>query len=422
MHRPLLKKLAATLWGGDPGTLQRLFMVVGAISILVILLGSAWGFKTVFTAHVVRMAEADAVAICELMLDFSQDDFLKGEGAGRSVQVTHDDIIRLDLGVAPFRDHMQVTKVKIFDRSGRVVYSTDKQIIGKVDAANPRLARALSGKIDTELKEKKVADLKEERKFTAKVVETYVPIRNTGGQVIGAFEVYLLIGKYDQAVKRGQLLTILIMAVVLFGAFAASHRIIGQSVRQVREAHGQLQQIAITDALTGVANHGYLVLRGREEFDRALRSYAVRDDKGLGCILLDLDHFKQVNDRYGHLVGDQVLKEFVQRLQTVLRPYDLLGRYGGEEFMVLIPESSRQDVCQVAQRMLDVIRQEPFSSDAGPLAVTASAGVALSSLRDAKLEELLKRADDNLYHAKRGGRDRACCESRASCTCPAVDS
>lgn len=421
MRQSTLKRLIGMLWGTDPGTLQRLFMVVGSLSIAVILLTSAWGFKAVFTSHVVRMAEEDAVAVCEMMLDFAQHNIMKGVGVNRSIVVTPEDISRLDHDTAPFLDHLHVTKVKIFDHESRIVYSTDKKVIGKIDEKNPRLMYALNGAVDTKLKEKRVGDLAEEKGFTVKIVETYVPIKNDIGQVVGAFEVYLLIDKYEQALRRGQLLTTLIMAVVLFGAFAVSHRIIGQSVRQVRDAHGLLQQVAITDGLTGVANHGYLVLRGREEFDRAKRSYSANGEKGLGCILLDLDHFKQINDRYGHLVGDQVLKSFVQRVQAVLRPYDLLGRYGGEEFMVLIPETSARETCLVAQRILEGTRRQPFETDAGPLTVTSSAGANVSLENDSCFEELLKRADDYLYQAKHNGRDRVCCAPDAACVCPGVD-
>ncbi|CAH2030509.1 GGDEF domain-containing protein [Trichlorobacter ammonificans] len=396
-------------WGENPAALQKLFMIVGSLSIAVILLASTWGFKTVFTGHVVRMAEADAVAVCELMLDFVHDAILKGENSNRSVAVSPGDIDRLDREIANFVDHLHVIKVKIFDHDHRIVYSTDKAIIGKVDAENPRLRRALYGSIDTELKEKKITDLKEEKGFTQKVVETYVPIRNEVGMVVGSFEIYLLIDRYDRALRRALVLTTLIMAVVLLGTFAVSHLLIGQSVRQVREAHTLLHRTAITDSLTGVANHGYLVSRGAEEFDRARRGYAVGGDKGLGCVLLDLDRFKQVNDTYGHLIGDQVLREFTRRIQTILRPYDLLGRYGGEEFVVLLPEASTAETCSIAERMLETVRREPFLTDAGELTITASGGTATSRDSDRSLEELLKRADDNLYQAKRDGRDRVCC-------------
>lgn len=415
MHN-MMKRLAGTAHGNSPGTLQNLFMVVGGLSIAFILITSVWGFRTVFSSHVLRMAETDAVAVCELMLDFAKNSFLKGNTDNRSVAVTPEDINRLDSRVAPFIDHFNITKVKIFDAKHRIVYSTDKSIIGKVDTANPRLQRALFGFIDTELKEKRTGDIAGEKGITQKVVETYVPIKNDVGLVVGSFEIYLLIDKYDRAIQRVLVIATLIMTVVLLGTFAVSYRIIGQSVRQTREAHILLQKIAITDALTGVANHGYLVQRGNEELTRAQRSYGVTGEKGLGCILLDLDHFKQVNDTHGHLTGDQVLHEFAQRLQTVLRPYDLLGRYGGEEFMALLPETPPDDTCKIARRMIDTIRQQPFKTDAGLLTITASCGTATSSETDQRLEDLLKRADDNLYCAKRSGRNRVCCDPDHICT------
>lgn len=399
---------AGKLRGSDPGMLKRLFVVVGGLSIICILLGSAWGFRMVFTSYVVKMAESDALAICELILDFSQDRILKGAEESRKVAMSSAGIANLDANMAPFMDHMDVTKVKIFDLNHRIVYSTDKNIIGKVDYTNQRLLNALAGNVDTELKEKKTPDLRGESVFTQKVVETYVPIKNNQNKVVGSFEIYLLISKYDKAIQRGMILTTMIMALVLIGTFAISYLIIRKTVLQVQDAHGLLQQVAVTDALTGTANRGYLVLRGKEEFDRAQRSYGLSGNKGLGCLLLDLDHFKLVNDTYGHLVGDQVLCEFVARVQQVLRPYDLLGRYGGEEFMVLLPETSSEEAFQIAARVLEVVRERAFVYGDFELKITTSAGVATSYLQDQTFDALIKRADDNLYTAKQKGRDQVC--------------
>ena len=389
-------------------------MVVGGFSVAIILFGSTWGFRSVFTDSIVKMAEADAVAIGELLLDFAKDEIMKGD-ASKYVAVTPDDIVRLDHGVAPFIDHLNVTKIKIFDRNFRVVYSTDKSIIGKLDRENPRLLHALGGSVDTKMKEKITPDLHEEKRFTQKIVETYVPIKNDLGLVVGSFEIYLLVDRYDQANRRGLVLITLIMAAVLLGTFAVSYLIIGKSARQVQDAHALLQHVAITDALTGVANRRHLFLRGKEELERARRSCGKTGGSGLGCIILDLDDFKKVNDNYGHLVGDQVLREFIKRVQSLDRPYDLLGRYGGEEFVALLPETSPEETCRIAARMLGAVRERQFETAAGLITVTASAGVSTSISEDKELEELLKRADDNLYQAKRSGRDRAFCDNAIRC-------
>ncbi|NTV50219.1 MAG: GGDEF domain-containing protein [Geobacteraceae bacterium] len=414
MSSDMFEKQQGTKNVANIKSLQKLFMVVGVFSIAIILFGSTWGFKSVFTDSIVKMAEADAVSFCELLLDFAKDDIMKGD-ASKYVVVTPDDIVRLDHGVSPFVDHLNVIKIKIFDRNSRVVYSTDKSIIGKLDKENPRLLRALNGSVDTKMKEKKTPDLREEKIIIQKIVETYVPIKNDLGLVVGSFEIYLLVDRYDQANRRGLVLITLIMATVLLGTFAVSYGVIGQSVRQVQDAHGLLQQVAITDALTGVANRRHLFIRGKEELDRVRRSCGKTGGRGLGCIILDLDNFKKVNDNYGHLVGDQVLLEFVKRVQSLDRPYDLLGRYGGEEFVVLLPETSSEETCSVAVRMLGAVREKPFETTAGFISVTASAGASTSIGEDSQLEELLKRADDNLYQAKRSGRDRVFCDNDAQC-------
>jgi len=145
--------------------------------------------------------------------------------------------------------------------------------------------------------------------------------------------------------------------------------------------------------------------RGEEEFERIQRSSGAHR-KSLGCIMLDLDFFKQVNDSKGHMAGDQVLHEVARRLKNSIRPYDVVGRYGGEEFVVLLPDTSFEQSLLVADRIRNKIRTEPFIVEGEPLAITASLGVSGSGEGDRALTEIIKRADEALYKAKADGRDR----------------
>ena len=150
------------------------------------------------------------------------------------------------------------------------------------------------------------------------------------------------------------------------------------------------------DALTGVLNRGAFFARARSMFDESRRL-----DRPLSVALLDLDNFKQINDGYGHAVGDHVLTDFCQAVRRTLRPTDIMGRYGGEEFVLLLPDLAREGSAALAQRV-----RAALSPSAELPAYTASIGVATLGPDTADIDELLNDADKALYRAKSKGRDR----------------
>ncbi|MCE9645839.1 MAG: diguanylate cyclase [Chloroflexi bacterium] len=160
------------------------------------------------------------------------------------------------------------------------------------------------------------------------------------------------------------------------------------------------QDQAITDPLTGIYNRRGLFQIGEFEFLRARRI-----NRPFSALLFDIDHFKEVNDRHGHTIGDQVLCELADRCRTGSRAVDLVCRYGGEEFIVLLPETNLESARSVAERLRQKIMKDPFESDAGTLEITISIGVAESNEYDT-LQTLIERADIALYEAKRGGRNQ----------------
>jgi two-component system cell cycle response regulator len=128
---------------------------------------------------------------------------------------------------------------------------------------------------------------------------------------------------------------------------------------------------------------------------------------GTAVMMFDIDHFKQVNDRYGHSAGDDVLRELAERSLRQVRSVDLVARVGGEEFVVVMPETNLAGAAVVADRMRLAVADEPFVLGSGEkLPVTISIGVAITAESGESLDALLKRADDALYAAKNGGRNR----------------
>lgn len=129
----------------------------------------------------------------------------------------------------------------------------------------------------------------------------------------------------------------------------------------------------------------------------------------LGLIMVDLDHFKKVNDSLGHLAGDEVLRGVGQRLSSAVRVYDSVGRCGGEEFLILAPGCTPPELISQAERMRTTVAAEPFRTSAGDINLTASfgvVGVSLTAADTVEREALLRAADDALYQAKAKGRNR----------------
>src|ERR1700730_13843553 len=182
----------------------------------------------------------------------------------------------------------------------------------------------------------------------------------------------------------------------------------GKRVLELQEAllHAQqaLQFQAEHDPLTSLWNRGAIFKVMERE---AQRSYRTR--KSLGIVMADLDHFKEINDSYGHLVGDAILKETGSRLAAAVRNYDWVGRYGGEEFLIIVAGCDASGLSGSAGRLRESVGGRPFESSVGPLSVTLSLGAVIAEPRKMETldcEALLRRADEALYAAKANGRNR----------------
>ncbi len=172
---------------------------------------------------------------------------------------------------------------------------------------------------------------------------------------------------------------------------------------QLRSSLDASVELAITDPLTGLFNRRYL-----EASIAKLMQRAAAPGRSLSLLLADIDHFKSVNDTYGHLAGDHVLREFAYRLRRLMRTSDLVCRLGGEEFIVVMPDTPLDVARQVGERVCASIAAEPFRGgrDNSSLTITASVGVATLGEVNEGVEEFLDRVDLALYAAKRDGRNR----------------
>ncbi|WP_460447600.1 GGDEF domain-containing protein [Angustibacter aerolatus] len=165
--------------------------------------------------------------------------------------------------------------------------------------------------------------------------------------------------------------------------------------------HREAQRLSVTDPLTGAGNLRHMTTTLAREVERSTRF-----DRPLSVLLLDLDHFKNVNDTYGHTVGDAVLRELARRLASVVREVDTVARYGGEEFVVVTPETDTLGAEHLAERICETVREEPFVVGDDVVVVTVSVGVASLPIHGTASGDLVRAADEGLYAAKRAGRDQ----------------
>ena len=170
-----------------------------------------------------------------------------------------------------------------------------------------------------------------------------------------------------------------------------------------RTFHETLLDLSTKDPLTGLANRGSVLAEFQNRFGLSLRY-----DRPLSVVVCDLDHFKRVNDTYGHGAGDFVLHVFGERLMGALREADLAGRIGGEEFLMVLPETDLSGARPFAERLRMAINSMPIPLPSGALKITCSLGIAERTAADLEAGQLLARADSAMYQAKSGGRDRVC--------------
>lgn len=169
----------------------------------------------------------------------------------------------------------------------------------------------------------------------------------------------------------------------------------------VKERTKEIELLSKTDSLTGLWNRRYLEEMLELEFRRAKRY-----KHPVSILIVDLDHFKKINDTYGHLAGDEVLKESAKRILSTIRETDFVGRYGGEEIVVILPETKLDKAIKIAEKIKKAISKEPIKFNSKEIKVTASIGISQICPKHKDYFEAFSEADEALYRAKKNGRNR----------------
>jgi diguanylate cyclase (GGDEF)-like protein len=217
------------------------------------------------------------------------------------------------------------------------------------------------------------------------------------GEVRGGISISFDVEELQSKIKYNTITIIVFGIITILLLLGLIYFFMSRLIKKLDEARQTIEQIAITDQLTEVFNRRHIMSRFEEEFEKFKRL-----KKTVSCIMADVDNFKAVNDSYGHLVGDQVLKAISHRIRNTVRAYDILGRYGGEEFLIIMPDTSLEDARELAERIRTRVKEETVNN----ATITLSLGVVCVEESDRSVDDIIRRADQNLYKAKKGGKDR----------------
>ncbi|WP_415892396.1 GGDEF domain-containing protein [Neptuniibacter sp. PT8_73] len=378
----------------------RRFSLVAILASIVLLLLSGYAASKLYERYVVRLAESNAINLTEAIFTTYQSDL---NSALNSAPLLPPQLLALNKTLRDFIQPYGIVKIKLFAPSGIIIYSTDLSIIGKDASANEMLQQALIRGASSNIQRKdQIRDLANETRFDVDVVESYVAMRNQKGVLIGVFEIYQDTSGFRGEVQQGIILFVGVLAIILLSVFGTAYVFMRKAVKKMIYQQEMLEELATVDAVTGLYNRAEITRRMEAEWQRYKRSTSKQTSFAL--LMLDLDHFKRVNDNYGHQVGDKLLQLVAHRLMGELRSYSSIGRYGGEEFIALIPDISYVAAQQVAERLQRLVSQSEYALFGHKLSISISIGFAVAEPTDLNLDALIKRVDDALYEAKRSGR------------------
>lgn len=381
-------------------------LLISLLAVLILPAYTMFFLTPAFTGFLISDTEKRLVRVAERMAD----SLLKEEKEVSAQSITPYFIREL----GHIREAIDVWKVKVFTLDGAIVFSTDPVDIGQNSKKDFFGNVVSTGRPYSYISPKTITGI-DGKPFEAQIIETYVPVVHNS-KVIGVFEIYYDITATFNALDRltnKAYVVLLGIVLLLLGAVlvsvtkarasmrareAAENEIqrqkqqLEEQNRELALLHEQARDLSLRDHLTGLGNRRLMEIH----FERAI-SLAHRYGKSLSLIMLDVDFFKKYNDTHGHPAGDEVLRRVAALIREHLREADAAFRYGGEEFLLLLPETGEDTALQVAEKLRLAVARN--------LDVTISLGVT-DYRNGATAAGMIKVADDALYEAKQTGRNR----------------
>lgn len=393
----------------DPRALLLKFLWAGLLCLSVVLLLATYSIYRAYSWRLIESAHAEAKATCQVLLIKEKKHLLAIDEKGHSrLKLADSEQANFEKRLQKYFHPFAIDTVLIWDLNRRLVNHTGDESNHTVHIPSPSLSRALAGQSESLLVKSRTSGLmgRDGGKAENQVV-SYLPIWGRNKEVLGAIEIRRSIGSYRTKVLRGVSFFALLLGSALLILFGCVFFLVAKGANRLAETQKVLRALATTDPLTGLYNRREVLARASDSFSEEQDNKRHKNPVNFGLMMLDFDNFKGINDTYGHPVGDRVLQELANRLQAALRPYDILGRVGGEEFMVALPDSNLAQCQEIAERLCKTVRENPFEIDGLRIRGSISIGGATAHPLDQDLESLLQRADDRLYQAKTRGKDRA---------------
>lgn len=397
-----------------PASLLSHFTQLSLAAALAILVLAGYGIHDVIESEMVQVAESTSIHVGNSIFDQERAVLLDENQNIPRLRIDPADFADFDARMKRYLRSFDMYKIKVFAPDNTIVYSTDSELIGHSEHDNARLRNALdSGRVvSTVNRLEEVVGFDGIIRHNIEILEAYVPI-SVGEYRVGAFEVYIdttsTLNRTNTAMKG----ILIKLTLVLLGVFTLLYLIMRKGMARLSRAERKQRELATRDMLTGLFNRHHLLSHIHSERERMIRASGKASGKvaagPMALLMIDIDHFKSVNDSHGHLVGDRVLREVAQRLREQLRPYDHIGRYGGEEFLALLPNAGLAESMKVAERLRCAVSETLVACGELQLKVSVSIGAAASQHPDEKVEEIIHRADLAMYQAKRTGRNRVMC-------------
>ncbi|MEZ4599118.1 MAG: GGDEF domain-containing protein [Syntrophotaleaceae bacterium] len=396
-------------FNGDPRVLLRKFTWVGLLCLVAILVTATYGIFRVFSWQLKKRIEENAPGICQVVMIKDKKSLISVDAAGRTtLKLPAADRPLFDKRLRNYLESFAADSMRVYDLDYRIIYETFNQKAGESGQRIPELAAALSGTTAHRLEKNVLApDLEGNLQGPADQVVSYIPIWGRNRRVLGAFEIRKSLGPYRHEIARQVAFSALVLGGVLIALFGCIYIMVKKGTERLARAQEILHFLATTDPLTGVFNRREVLVKADASFSRRGRDSNNRSNHVFGCLMLDFDDFKNINDRHGHHVGDRVLQELATRLKSTLRPYDIVGRFGGEEFLVVMPETTSEQCRDIAERLGRAVREKPFVVDNLEIECSISIGGATAHPFDKDVASIIQRADEGLYQAKRLGKDCA---------------
>ena len=401
----------------DPRILLRKFFWIGLLCLVVLLILATYGIYRVFSWRLVESAHTEAQAICQVVLVKEKKYLLAFDDQGQvRLKVPDDEKAGFEKRLKRYLRPFAVDAVWVWDLRHRIVNRIGDGHDDPIFSQSPALEQALAGGSLSRLEKSSDASFQGgETRGSKDQMVSYLPIWGKNKEVLGAFELRRSVENYRAEIYRGVTFSALLLGVVLISLFSCVYFLVKKGAKRLSKTQDILHALATTDPLTGIYNRREVLARAEERFSRWLSGNCgdVPDDFSL--LMLDFDDFKNINDSYGHPVGDRVLQELALRIQTVLGASDIVGRVGGEEFLVILPGSNSQQCQNVAEQLRKVVRDTPFELGDLQIYGSISIGGATAQPLESGLEALLQRADKGLYRAKNLGKDCTSSDEGAMC-------